>query len=203
MKLTIVYDNRALPPLISGWGFSCLIEKKKVKILFDTGAKSKTLLHNMKQLQIDPASIDMVVLSHSHRDHKGGLKEFLKANGKRAEVYGPKKFSAPTEIHKGVYSTGKLGRLNKEQSLAVDTTKGIVVITGCAHPGLEKIIDKARTFGTIYGVIGGFHGFSKLEKLKGIELIAPCHCTRHIQKIKQKYPQQFREIKAGTIIKVE
>jgi 7,8-dihydropterin-6-yl-methyl-4-(beta-D-ribofuranosyl)aminobenzene 5'-phosphate synthase len=157
----------------------------------------------MGQLQIDPASIEMVVLSHNHWDHKGGLKGFLKANRNRAEVYGPTKFSVPTEIHKGIYSTGKLGRLIKEQSLVVNTSKGLVLITGCAHPGLEKIIDSPRTLGRIYGVIGGFHGFSKLDKLKGIELIAPCHCTRHIQKIKEKYPQEFREIKAGTIIKIE
>ena len=202
MKLTIVYDNRALPPLRSGWGFSCLI-KNEITLLFDTGAKSRILLHNMGQLQIDPASVEMVVLSHNHWDHKGGLKGFLKANKNRAEVYGPTRFSAPAEIRKGVYSTGKLGRLIKEQSLAVNTSKGIVVITGCAHPGLERIIDSARTLGSIYGVIGGFHGFSKLEKLEGIELIAPCHCTRHIQKIKQKYPQEFREIKAGTIIRIE
>jgi len=202
MKLTIVFDNRAQANLRSGWGFSCLIENGK-RILFDTGANSRILLGNMCQLEIDPKTIDTVVLSHNHSDHTGGLKGFLKANEDKARVYGPKEFSSPTEIHEGVYSIGKLGRLIKEQSLAVNTSKGIVVITGCAHPGLERIIDSARTLGSIYGVIGGFHGFSKLEKLQGIKLIAPCHCTRHIQKIKRKYPQEFREIKAGTIMRME
>jgi 7,8-dihydropterin-6-yl-methyl-4-(beta-D-ribofuranosyl)aminobenzene 5'-phosphate synthase len=202
MKLTIVYDNKALPPLRSGWGFSCLVENG-ARILFDTGADSSILLGNMRQLEIDPKTIDTVVLSHNHSDHTGGLKGFLRANEDKAKVYSPKEFSSPAEIHEGVYSIGKLGRLIKEQSLAVNTSKGIVVITGCAHPGLERIIDRARTLGSVYGVIGGFHGFSKLEKLKGIELIAPCHCTKHIQKIKQKYPREFREIKAETIIKIE
>jgi len=77
-----------------------------------------------------------------------------------------------------------------------------LVITGCAHPGLEKIIEKAGQLGAIYGVVGGFHGFSKLERLQEIELIAPCHCTQHKQEIKQRYPAQFREIKAGSIIEI-
>lgn len=200
MKITIVYDNEADTGLKSGWGFSCLIETEK-KILFDTGNNGKKLIYNMSQLNIKPETIAAVVISHNHWDHTGGLKEFSKLNN-NAKVFDPKSFSEPTEISPGIYSTGALGRLIKEQSIVVNSRKGNIVITGCAHPGLGNIIDKAYELGKIYAVLGGFHGFSKLEKLRGIELIAPCHCTQHIPEIRQSYPAEFKEIKAGSVIEI-
>ncbi len=200
MKITIVYDNEANSGLKSGWGFSCLIEAKE-KILFDTGDRGENLIYNLRQLNIQPESVAAVVISHNHWDHTGGLKEFLKLNN-NAKVFHPKSFSKPTEISPGIHSTGALGGLIKEQSLVVNTEKGNLVITGCAHPGLENIIVRSRELGEIYGVVGGFHEFSKLEKLQKIELIAPCHCTQYKQEINQKYPAQFREIKAGSIIEI-
>ncbi|MEA3464373.1 MAG: MBL fold metallo-hydrolase [Patescibacteria group bacterium] len=212
MKLTIIYDNESQPGLKSDWGFSCLIENAK-KILFDTGADSEILLYNMKQLKINSKDIDIVILSHNHWDHIGGLKGFLEANENRAKVYQPRDFSKPTKISQGIYSTGALGVFIKEQSLIVNTKKGNIVITGYAHPGLENIIDTAKQFtlldnqhltglGKIYGIVGGFHGFSTLEKLKGIKLIAPCHCTQHKQEIKEKYPANYKKIKAGSVIEI-
>jgi len=200
MKITIVYDNEADAGLKSGWGFSCSIETEE-RILFDTGDSGEKLIYNLKQLNIQPESIAAVVISHNHWDHTGGLKEFLKLNN-NCEVFHPKSFSKPTEISPAVYSTGALGGLIKEQSLVVKTEKGNLVITGCAHPGLENIIKKSKELGKIYGVLGGFHGFSQLEKLQKIELIAPCHCTQYKQEIKETYPAQFREIKAGSIIEI-
>jgi len=200
VKITIVYDNQADEGLKSGWGFSCLVEAEE-KILFDTGDSGENLIYNLRQLNIQPESIAVVVISHNHWDHTGGLKEFLKLNS-NAKVFRPKSFSKPTEISPGVYSTGALGKLIKEQSLVVNTEKGNIVITGCAHPGLAKIIDKANRFGKIYGVLGGFHGFSKLEKLRSIKLIAPCHCTQHTEQIRQSYPAEFKEIRAGSILEI-
>ena len=200
MEITIVYDNQAGEGLKSGWGFSCLVEAKE-KILFDTGNNGENLLYNLRQLNIQPESIAVVVISHNHWDHTGGLKEFLRSNN-NAKVFPPRSFSEPTEISPGVYSTGALGKIIKEQSLVVNTEKGNLIITGCAHPGLGKIIDKAAQLGTIYGVLGGFHGFSDFDKLAGIELLGPCHCTRYISEIRQRYPQHFRQICAGSIIEI-
>jgi len=200
VKITIVYDNQADEGLKSGWGFSCLVEAKE-KILFDTGDSGENLIYNFRQLNIQSESIAAVVISHNHWDHTGGLKEFLKLNN-NARVFRPKSFSEPTKISPGVHSTGTLGKLIKEQSLVVNTKKGNLVITGCAHPGLGKIIDKANQLGKIYGVLGGFHGFSKLEKLRSIKLIAPCHCTQHTEQIRQSYPAEFKEIRAGSILEI-
>jgi len=200
MKITILYDNNANPGFKSGWGFSCLVDSGQ-KILFDTGDSGEKLMYNFEKLSIDPKSVDKVVLSHSHWDHVDGLEGFQRLNHK-AEIVYPKAFSQLTEISAGIYSTGVLGRLIKEQSLVTHTEKGNVVITGCAHPGLGKIINKAKQLGEIYGVVGGFHGFFKLEKLQGVQLIAPCHCTRYVEAIKQKYPAEFMEIKAGSVIEI-
>jgi 7,8-dihydropterin-6-yl-methyl-4-(beta-D-ribofuranosyl)aminobenzene 5'-phosphate synthase len=200
MKITIVYDNEANPGLRSGWGFSCLIEAKE-KILFDTGDSGKNLIYNLRQLNIQPESVVAVVISHNHWDHTGGLKEFSKLNNK-AKVFHPKSFSKPTEISPGVHSTGALGGLIKEQSLVVNTQKGNLVITGCAHPGLGNILQVAKKLGKVYGVIGGFHGFSDFQQLEDIELIGPCHCTRYSKQIREKYPQKFKQVKAGVVIEI-
>lgn len=200
MKITILYDNNAGRDLKSGWGFACLIENKK-KILFDTGNSGSKLIHNMKKLEIEPKDITTVAISHNHWDHTGGLKEFLKLNN-NAEVLHPKSFSMPTEISPGVHSTGALGTFIKEQSLVINTDKGNIIVTGCAHPGMENIIKKAEQIGKIHGIVGGFHGFSRLQKLQGMGLIAPCHCTRHKLEIRQKYPAQFREIMVGSVIEI-
>jgi len=198
MKITIVYDNNAREGLKSGWGFSCFIEDDK-KILFDTGDDSEKLLFNMEKLDIKLEDIDVIVLSHEHWDHAGGLNGLLEIIPK-VRVIKPNEFSEVKKITEEIYSTGKLDGIAEEQSLIVKTEKGNIVITGCAHPGLKKIIEKASSLGKIYGIIGGFHGFKEFDFLKGIKLIAPCHCTQHIDEIKKHFPAEFKEIMAGDII---
>jgi len=200
MKLTIVYDNNALEGLECGWGFSCLIENKQ-NVLFDTGNSGRKLLYNFKKLQIDPEIIYTIVISHNHWDHTGGLKALQKVNS-RADVINPRKFTTPTEILTGIFTTGALGMMPKEQSLLLKTERGNIIITGCAHPGLGKIIEVAKKLGKIYGIIGGFHGFSDFRQLEDIMLIGPCHCTRYINEIRQNHPKHFRKICAGSVIEI-
>ena len=201
MKITLVYDNDACPGLKSDWGFSCLVEVAGERILFDTGPTGEELIFNMKRLDIEARSIDKVIISHEHWDHIGGLRTLIEINSD-IQVFKPDSSSELTQISGGVHLTGSLGTSIKEQALIVSTPKGYVVITGCAHPGLENIIEQARPLGRIYGVVGGFHGFSELQSLKGIEMIAPCHCTKYKKEIRQAYPAQYREIKAGDMIEI-
>jgi len=200
MKITILYDNNANLGFESGWGFSCLVDGGQ-RILFDTGDNGQKLIYNFEKANIDPKSVNKVVISHNHWDHVDGLEVFRKFNSE-AEVIHQDDFSEPTEISPGIYTTGALGALPREQSLVVKTEKGNIVITGCAHPGLEKILQTARGLGQIYGVLGGFHGFSKFAELEGIQIIAPCHCTQHTEQIKQKFPAQFEQIQAGSVIEI-
>jgi 7,8-dihydropterin-6-yl-methyl-4-(beta-D-ribofuranosyl)aminobenzene 5'-phosphate synthase len=158
MKITVVYDNEVREVgLRRGWGFSAFIEDEKTPpLLFDTGADGPTLLHNMKELNIDPQDISTIAISHAHGDHTGGLSEIFRTN-EIAELYLPYSLGGafperkvttvkgPVQIRENIFSTGELEGV--EQSLALKTDKGIFVVTGCAHPGMERILAAAAEFG--------------------------------------------------------
>jgi 7,8-dihydropterin-6-yl-methyl-4-(beta-D-ribofuranosyl)aminobenzene 5'-phosphate synthase len=93
------------------------------------------------------------------------------------------------KICENVYSTGQLGMLIKEQSLIIHTNKGLVIIAGCAHPGIVKIVKAAKDMieDDILLVMGGFHlewaTKGKIEKIisafkqMGVRYVGPSHCT--------------------------
>ena len=213
MKITIVYDNDVRRAgLRAGWGFSAFIESQEVPpVLFDTGADSPTLLHNMKELNIDPTSIETIVISHAHGDHTGGLSEILKINGS-AQLFLPNSLRGvlperkvtivedPMEICADIFSTGELEAI--EQSLALKTDKGIFVVTGCAHPAMRNILSAASNFGEVYGIAGGFHGFHDFKLFENLSLIYPCHCTQYKRQILDLYPGKASECGAGLVIQL-
>ena len=212
MKVTIIYDNTtSRADLQSDWGFSALVEARGRKILFDTGANGRILLSNMQKLEIDPDQIEEIFISHLHWDHTGGLSSFLRLNN-QVKLWIPSYFSEaknvkeitevkkPTKLYEGIYSTGELEGI--EQSLCVETEKGIVTIAGCSHPPISHILKTASQFGQIYGIIGGLHG-NKPEALKNLSLICATHCTQYKSEIKFLYPEKFIEGGAGKIIEVE
>jgi 7,8-dihydropterin-6-yl-methyl-4-(beta-D-ribofuranosyl)aminobenzene 5'-phosphate synthase len=208
MKITVVYDNYAVKAgLGTGWGFSSLIETGDAPpILFDTGADGTALLHNMNQLGIDPAHIGAIVISHHHYDHTGGMSDVLEIN-KHVMIYVPASITLrlpggkviqvgqSVKISDAVFSTGELRGI--EQALAVKTSKGIVVVTGCSHPGVGEILDAASCYGKVYGIIGGFHGFHDFNRLNGLSLICPCHCTQYKSELRSLFPSQYISCGAG------
>jgi len=210
MKITIIYDNEAFrKDLEADWGFSCLVETEGRKILFDTGANGDILLSNMQKLGIDPKQIQDVFISHAHFDHTGGLSSFLNQN-RDVTVWIPPSFKGlknvkkievknPMKLYDGIYSTGELEGI--EQSLCVETKKGIVIIVGCSHPKMEHIIKAASQFGRVYGIIGGLHG-TKPHALKDFNLICPTHCTQYKAEIKSLYPEKYVEGGAGKVIEL-
>ena len=214
MKITIVYDNEVKEEgLEAGWGFSAFIESEKTPpILFDTGADSPTLLHNMKELGIDPKNIGIIVISHAHGDHTGGLSEILRIN-KTAELYLPSSFwgafpgrkvtivkKDAVQICENVFSTGEIEGI--EQSLALKTNKGIFVVTGCSHPRMRSILGAASKFGKLYGIAGGFHGFRDFDAFKDLSLIYPCHCTSYKAEIIRLFKSKASECGAGLVIEL-
>jgi 7,8-dihydropterin-6-yl-methyl-4-(beta-D-ribofuranosyl)aminobenzene 5'-phosphate synthase len=71
--------------------------------------------------------------------------------------------AGPTEIFPGFHllsvQSQKPGTVEmNELSLAISTPKGLAVVVGCSHPGVEKILQQAmRIDSRLYSVMGGFH----------------------------------------------
>lgn len=233
--MIIVYDNNALSEnLKADWGFSCLIRGLEKSILFDTGTNGKTLLINMKKLGIHPEDIDTVFLSHEHKDHTGGLEALLDRN-LRVEVWLPNFFSSSfknkiinqgstvkevesfQEICKGVYTSGIIEGWIKEQSLILNTGKGLILITGCAHPRIVKIIATVKELlkKNIYMIFGGFHlaPFNESEireiidyfRASGIKKVGPCHCSGDEARrlFLEEYKENFIDIGVGKEIRAQ
>ena len=81
VKLTVLSENRVINPgLRAEQGLSIFVETSSGNILFDTGTRSDLFIHNLNELNIDLNKINMVVISHEHSDHTGGLFAFLEQN---------------------------------------------------------------------------------------------------------------------------
>jgi 7,8-dihydropterin-6-yl-methyl-4-(beta-D-ribofuranosyl)aminobenzene 5'-phosphate synthase len=202
-------------------------------LLFDTGGDGPRLLSNMERMGLDVGRIKSVVLSHPHGDHTGGLAGLLAVN-KEITVYLPRSFpvrfkeqvkahARVVEVHElmeiaeGVYTTGELGRGLVEQALALVTNQGLVVITGCAHPGIVGMLHRAKQIGGkgIYLAIGGFHlSVVRREAVKGViadfrrlgvQKVAPCHCTgdRAMEMFAAEYGKNFIEVGVGMVLDIE
>lgn len=86
--------------LVAEHGLSLLItlyrDDETHTILFDTGYSSIGVLHNMAMLDIDPAQIEALVISHGHMDHTGTLYPLLdKISGPVPLVVHPDAFLSP------------------------------------------------------------------------------------------------------------
>jgi 7,8-dihydropterin-6-yl-methyl-4-(beta-D-ribofuranosyl)aminobenzene 5'-phosphate synthase len=209
MKIMPLFDKEAaFPGLRTGWGVSFLVGEN---VVFDTGENGAWLLANIRNTGTPVGKIKKVVISHDHWDHKGGMRALLDACP-RAVVYGcpdfGPKFKASVylrghrlveaacflEISDGIFTTGQVagcykGKFMPEQALVVKTQGGLNMVTGCAHPGIIRMVGHAKSyFGKNISLIaGGFHLYGKHDKtvrqvaagLKGlgVKRVAPCHCT--------------------------
>ncbi|KPK35674.1 MAG: hypothetical protein AMJ65_17225 [Phycisphaerae bacterium SG8_4] len=143
------------------------------------------LLYNMEKLGVSLEDVDTIVISHNHDDHTGGgewsRQKTFSATATQIPLGNKKVYTPipmtypglepicstkPIRVAQGVATTGVitnqlffLGRI-EEQALAVNVSgKGIVLIAGCGHQTLSRIIDRAEALfdQPIYGLIGGLH----------------------------------------------
>ena len=232
ISITILYDNYVhTPGTKADWGYACLVKGTEKTILFDTGTKPEVLLHNFKTLNIDPGEGELIILSHDHGDHTNGIWTMLEKNGNR-KVFIPKSFAdkfipgikknkaativvdQPVQVCENVYLTGEMGDSIKEQSLIIDTEKGLILITGCSHPGIVNIVKRAMKVGKkkVYLVFGGFHLLGKTGtevdaiiaefKKLGVEKVGPTHCTGDlaVKRFKEAYGENFIEMGVGKVV---
>ena len=149
------------------------------------GEHPSPLLRNMERLGVDFDDIDMIVISHAHPDHIGGSRNMKDGvfspsagyvNLHQMPAYLPAPLvnpsatpivvEEPTVLAPGVVSMGPIPRQlfflgwTPEQSLAIHVEgKGIVLVVGCGHPTLERIIARKEMLfdAPLYGLIGGLH----------------------------------------------
>ena len=248
--------------LTHDFGFSTIVKYKGKTILFDAGTHADLFKKNLETLNIDPRDIELVILSHGHYDHMGGL-DYLLSVKPDVKLYAPSDFfslgspvnfpfrgpepevkhTLPREqCYYGcekevglVVSSGRFWKANityiKEATVIADgitlipttapnmgtfisyppfedeprllglpeisasfnTRKGEVLVVGCSHSTVEKIVRDANEVleDPIHMVAGGFHLIpydrkyltalgSRLQGELGVESIAPAHCTGHL-----------------------
>ena len=143
------------------------------------------LLKNMEALGITIDDFKYIFISHLHGDHVGGFQWAQKntfslsetqLNLSHVKAFTPVPMTHPTAtlsqvkgpeiISNGIASIGPIHnplfffKDVYEQAMAINFEgKGIIIIVGCGHQGIKKIIDRVEAlFDTpIYGVIGGLH----------------------------------------------
>ncbi|MCP3659473.1 MAG: MBL fold metallo-hydrolase [Bacteroidetes bacterium] len=271
LKITFLYEDTLKDPkLISGFGFSCLIETimdgfnksdpfnntdEKLtssistfseeifdkKILFDIGGNIDILFQNIKNLNINLNTITHLVFSHHHWDHTDGFVELIQKLNRDCIIYLPYNFDKRLlklvntknqiiinkeflNIDSNIYLLTLKARTNLlkdcfsiyEQNLIINTSKGLVIFTGCAHAGIVPIIKKIKDKfkKDIYYVIGGFHlkrNFSFQIKniinqfnLMDIKNVIPCHCSGEKAKklFTKNFDNQTLTIGTGSIVNI-
>ncbi len=235
VTLIIVVDNDPDPSglLESAWGLSILVDTGSGYVLFDTGPSPSILKHNLMELGINPKQIVSIVISHLHGDHTGGLPYILKVHP-GIPVYVPGKDSSyivseirryggrpvlvynTTRIMEGVYILGELYGPPWEESLLIISDKGPILLVGCSHPGIVRMVQEEINFTGRPPclVIGGFHllgySYSECEGIAeklidlGVGKIAPIHCSGDtIKEVLDKlYPEHYLEAHTGSIIRI-
>ncbi len=231
-KITVVANNISkvkASSLKSSPGLSFFVSENNQNLLFDTGSSGEGLLYNLSALNIEPKEINRIAISHNHRDHTGGLVDILNENKNNIEVYFPNVVKeVSSEIHsssrrvvlvknpdaiidKIIYSSGLVGLRIKEQALCINSKKGLIVLAGCAHPGIVRIVKKIKEIFNkdIYAVFGGFHmeahprfiikALIRALRNLGVEKVGPSHCTGDlaIKLFKEVYKDNFVELNLG------
>lgn len=187
--LPLINWKSSSPKFKTEAGVSYLIKTDHQTLLFDLGFNAKgespsPLQHNMAELGIEVTDIDSIFLSHHHLDHSGGQhwvnkRTFSLGNEQvdlsDKEIFAPIELQYPNaKVHAipeasiigpGIASTGAIsrqlfmGRI-EEQALAINVEgKGLVLIVGCGHQTLPKILQQvASVFNqSLYGIVGDLH----------------------------------------------
>ena len=236
LEIQIVYDNTsARAGIEADWGFAAVVTFRGQRVLFDSGANPGLFLENLRKLEIAPNSISHAVFSHEHGDHMNGIYQLFPLNRsmvihfldcfeeelfEKAQAIGmrPRRVTGPVEIVPGIYTTGIVDGPVSEQALIIETSKGLVVVTGCSHPGVVKLVEAAerqRGQDSVRLVLGGFHMSSQSEaeiraqivRLQELNVasVGPTHCTGELaQKLFQGvYGDRYLSLGAGKLLQLE
>lgn len=188
LELSVLVEELTEPGFLGNDGVSYLLRTELGAVLMDVGfgAATPVLEHNARELGFSWEGVDALAISHLHGDHMGGLAaararrvalppgllpalhdrpchlpEGAEAPGFQAVVV-----EEPRHLGFGIGSTGPLARSLfflgpvREQALLVRLRgKGLVIVTGCGHPGVDLILEMAQRLapGPVYAIAGGLH----------------------------------------------
>jgi len=235
VTIHVIYDNYvSVKGTTADWGYSVLIEGLEKEILYDTGTNPDIFESNFLKSGIDPAKVDFLVLSHEHGDHIGGIASFTEMKTgiplivphsfsspflKNMTLLGlkPVLVNEPSMICDHLYTSGEFDYQIAEQALVIDTRKGLVVMTGCAHPGIIEMLKliKEDFNKNIYMVFGGFHLMDKSQKemdviitdMNGLGVVkcGATHCTgdSQIEMFKKAFGKDYFELGVGNKIVIQ
>ncbi|MBN2755368.1 MAG: MBL fold metallo-hydrolase [Candidatus Goldbacteria bacterium] len=211
------------------WGLSLLINGNT---LFDAFGQSRVFSKNIIKYEVDRKKIGRIIISHCHWDHIAGMEHVLFAGG-NPMVYLPEKEWRLEELlnrysvrytvagkkstaEDGFILTGALkGRLGNdtitEQGAIFKGRKGLVLVAGCSHPGIVKMVKLAEKAAgnKIYAVVGGLHlkdslideiaKTAKGLKALGVKRVIAGHCTgaAACDIIKKEFKTDFKKLETG------
>jgi 7,8-dihydropterin-6-yl-methyl-4-(beta-D-ribofuranosyl)aminobenzene 5'-phosphate synthase len=187
-------------------------------------------MENMGLMGIDPSGIEAVVISHAHGDHTGGFPAIYEA-GARPRLYLLDGFleemgldaadsveiveaTPGQEIVPGIYTTGLVDGPVREQAIYFETAQGLVVVSGCAHPGIVQMVERVREQRSepFYQVMGGFHMLDvdgegleaavvSFQRL-GVQRAGPTHCSGIVamNTFQRVYGENFVRLGVGRVM---
>ena len=211
----ILYDTSeaAISGLKSDFGYSVYIHVDDKRILLDTGTDPDIMEHNLITAGVDIDELDMVVISHNHYDHAGGLKR-IRAMNPGVPVYLPPNqvFAVDGQViedHLQVTSNILVVRghadvptagISDDLSVVLRSRSGPYVLSTCSHSGVGQIVDRASklTGEKVYYFSGGARLVYRpeadtqlvaeaLEKHK-VQVVSPSHCS-----LSHRVDRAFRE----------
>ena len=235
VTVNVIYDNCVhTPGYLADWGYSIVIEGLEKTVLFDAGTRPDIFKSNIEKTGIDASSVDLIVISHEHLDQAGGMAAFTKMRtgipiilphsftrgfieNMDAAGYEPTLVSDAAVICKNLYTSGEFDFQIPEQCLVLDTRDGLVVMTGCSHPGIVGMLTEIKeTFNKdIVSVFGGFHLMNKTRdemeeiiagmKSLGIKKCGATHCTgeMQIEMFREAFGDNYFGLGTGNVIEID
>jgi len=161
LKLTVLVEDTVSSSrldLVAKHGLSILAEAdgRRFSFLMDTGPSSDALLHNAEAMGVDLSKTDLILLSHGHYDHTGGLVGVLKHIGKKVLVVAhPKVFDVKLKIGpslKYIGSPFKQSEVDASGGVILPARNPVTIMKGVTTSGeIERNIpyEKAKGFWTI------------------------------------------------------
>jgi 7,8-dihydropterin-6-yl-methyl-4-(beta-D-ribofuranosyl)aminobenzene 5'-phosphate synthase len=184
LTITVIAEDSVMyeSPYLGQHGISLLLaaERKGLiqNILVDVGQNPEALLGNMEKMQISPASIDMIVLTHCHYDHTQGLARILKEIGKRdvpviahPDIFRLNFVTEPSLRHVGVMDGDKREDIEEAGGLLYLTKDSMKAISGLMTTGeVERVTDFEDVGMSLFTIENGH--YTKDAMLDDISVIA-------------------------------